>query len=81
MPTTMLKYFKTVADLLISLVACVVNRPTIRNGIPRPSAYEMSKTKPSAGLVTASAKTLPSIALTQCVQPTAKAAPKPNEVT
>lgn len=37
-PTIILKYFKKVDDLLIKLIACEVNNPTNKNGMPKPSA-------------------------------------------
>jgi len=80
-PTTIVKYFRKVADLLISFSACVVNKPTSKNGIPNPSAYDINKTNPKLGFVTAKANTLPRIALTQGVHPTANAAPNTNDVT
>ena len=76
----MLKYLKNTPDFLIKSKALSINNPKSRNGNPKPNEYANNKRKDNAGCAIARAKTPPKITPTQGVHPTAKAAPKINEV-
>src|SRR3989344_2122339 len=78
---TILMYFTMGAKRLRKLDASPAKIPTIRNGIPRPSAYVRSKVKAEPGCVAARPSIAPSAAPTQGVQPAANAVPKTNDVT
>lgn len=79
-PTTILKYFKTLPDLLTRDIASSVKNPTNKNGMPRPIAYDNNNMNADPGCETARANTLPSIAPTHGLHPTANAAPNTNDV-
>ena len=61
-------------------LAWLMNKPVNKKGIPNPREYENNKRNAVDGCVTAKANTAPRTAPTQGVHPTAKAAPKKNEV-
>ena len=57
-----------------------MNTPNNKNGNPKPSEYASNNANAIPGVEIASANTPPKITPTHGVHPTAKAAPKMNEV-